>query len=90
MSGHSKMRWLGLRPQHGPHNGQCIACVADDIGHIDNIGYFGIVGNIGDNIGDIGNIDIGHIGDIFGAMAWKMEVKSLYLMKNLNFQSSKI
>ena len=51
MSGHSKMRWLGLRPQHGPHNGQCIACVADDIGHIDNIGYFGIVGNIGDNIG---------------------------------------
>ena len=66
-----------------------IACVADDIGHIDNIGYFGIVGNIGDNIGDIGNIDIGHIGDIFGAMAWKMEVKSLYLVKNENFQSSK-
>ena len=46
-----------------------IACVADDIGHIDNIGYFVIVGNIGDIIGDIG---IGHIGDIFGAMAWKI------------------
>ena len=64
-----------------------IACVADDIGDIDNIGYFVIVGRIVDNIGDIG---IGHIGDIFGARAWKMEVKSLYLVKNENFQSSKI